>query len=86
MNKDEKFYIGSIEFTYNKFSSLEGKTVISYDSDKFCISASKTGIVIAGTIELFGTSMLDDFAKLISEAWTDYSLLKPKLTMSKTEH
>ncbi len=81
--------VGDKEFTRTKFSSMEGHTVVAFDvegDDLFLLSARPRGLELEGKFELTTEQELQDFAKLISEAWSEHRKLKPKLVQTLSGH
>lgn len=77
-----------MKFLRTKFDSLDGKTVVALTSedDKFQLKASRSGVMINGELEIEGMQELDQFAKLLSDAWKEHLRLKPKLQSSLSGH
>lgn len=79
--------VGQKEFTRTKYSALDGQTVIRYqEPDEFHLEARPYGLTITGNFVLETETQLQEFAKLLSEAWQDRRNLKPKLYNSVSGH
>jgi len=72
-----------LRFRRVKKSALTGETVVRYSvpSVNFMITASKAGLAFTGEGEVMLTDQKDlqEFAKVMSEAWADHRKLVPNL-------
>lgn len=82
-----------MKISKKKISALSGETQSVFTDtsetahlvDPFKITASKFGIKIEGKSMYFSElSELEDLAQLISQAWEEYTALKPKIEIAKT--
>lgn len=78
-----------MKFVREKGDSLMGKTVVRHTlTDEnggkadFYLEASRTGLVVKGNMEITTQSDLQEYAKTVSDAWTDHRKLVPKITKS----
>lgn len=80
--------VGNQKFVKTKFDALDGKTVVAYTTEDsaFAIKASKAGVSFQGELTIEDQSELQQFAKLLSDAWTDHRKLVPKLSTTLSGH
>lgn len=77
------------KFNKRKESSLLGHTVVLYEhaggkdvstSDPFIIEASQFGVSMSGESPLLeNRSDLEEYARIVSDAWLDHLALRPKI-------
>jgi hypothetical protein len=77
--------IGDWVFDIEKRSSLAGHTEVVLRFGNFLISCSPFGVAFSGTFMVYGDQM-KAYAELMGYAFTEHNKLKPKLTLSTTEH
>lgn len=87
----EKFY--GVQVSKAKFDGLDGRTTVTYTENNasdnpFKITCTAQGITLSGKMEKVLTSNdeLQDFARLIAEAWKDHTRLKPRIITSVTDN
>lgn len=75
-------------FTRTKFEGLDGKVIVAFtaEDDSFSLQASKMGVEIKGTFLVDGEPELQQFAKLMSDAWSEHRRLKPRIETSLSGH
>lgn len=80
--------VGEQKIIVTKFDSLDGKTVVGFTSEdsSFSMRASRQGVEVQGVIVLTSQSELQEFAKLMSDAWTQHRKLMPNLTTNLAGH
>ena len=63
-----------------KYSHLIGDTVVDYETEGgFIVRAGPGGVSFQGEFILNSMDDLDDFAKVLSNAWKSHQSLKPKV-------
>ena len=85
-------YFG-VSFLVSKYSALDGHTTVCFEEqsgeDKaFKVMVNQSGLWFTGTLhkKISNQAELQDFAKLISVAWTEHEKLAPKLTKTLSGH
>lgn len=85
--------VGSVKFIVTKFTGLDGRVVVAFTEDRagvdaFTIKINPEGMWFTGTSEMKITTEaeLQDFAKMISNIWSEQRKLRPKLTTSLAGH
>jgi hypothetical protein len=76
------------KFTRTKYSSLEGHTVVAHTSpdEQFQLKADKAGLTLNGMFCIESEEDLQEFAKVMSDAWSDRRKLKVKLAKTISGH
>lgn len=79
-------YFGT-KFYKDKFTRLDGLTVVSWVEDAvvatpFTVCADRTGVNFKGTLKepISDKKQLNDFARLIADAWKEHVKLAPKVS------
>jgi hypothetical protein len=69
-----------MKFHRRKESSLLGHTVVIYELGKFQMEASQFGVSLHGESPLLeNMADLQEFARVMSDAWKDHLSLKPEI-------
>lgn len=81
-----EFYFG-VKFNKDKYTRLDGTTVFTFTADEieaqpFRITCDRGGINFSGTLKrpLGRRHDLNEFAKLITDAWAEHLKLAPKIS------
>lgn len=85
-------YIG-IKFNKDKFSALDGKTKVTFTTNsmetgkEFVVEASSAGICFRGESPVISDrEQLNEFARLVGDAYTEHRKLVPKIVTSPSGH
>lgn len=79
--------VGQAVFKKSKYDALDGKVTVSFASDgNFMLKASKMGLEFVGEFLLQDEKELQQFAQLVSLAWTERLKLKPKFYKTLSGH
>lgn len=80
--------IGKQKFVKTKYDSLDGKVIVAYTTEDsaFSMKASRAGVTFQGELTLESQAELQEFAKLLSDVWTDHRKLVPKLSSTLSGH
>lgn len=80
--------VGNQKFVKTKYDALDGKVIVAYTTEDsaFTIKASRAGVSFQGELMIEDMGGLQQFAKLMSDAWTDHRKLVPKLSTTLSGH
>lgn len=81
------------DFSFSKFSGLDGYTTVSYIEQSgaphpFTVEVKQTGLTVKGQMAMPISTLdeLNDFARLIGEAWGEHRKLCPKIVTNAAGH
>lgn len=82
-----KEYFGH-KFEVTKFSSIaDGRTKVRYSTTNFYAEADQAGVIFNGVTPLIGShSELQDYARFVSDVWTEHMRLAPKIETNLAGH
>lgn len=77
-------------FAYDKYDGLDGKTKISLvtinEPQTFSSISDPQGLTLKGEIVIKSEKELQEFARLISDMWSEHRKLAPKILRTTTGH
>lgn len=72
--------VGQKEFVKTKYSALDGKTTVGFGHEDFMVKANVSGVQFQGTFTLEDDVELQNFAKLLAEAWVEHKRMLAAVT------
>ena len=78
-------------FDRNKIVLMDGRPIVYYTHgsiDGFTIAANITGLKFSGTFEMEDVKVMQEFAEIVSDAWTDVLIFRnaKKITLTSSGH
>lgn len=84
--------MGELEFTKCKFSSLDGKTVVTYKTDDDKVQSRADSLGVSFTLNMSATNhegvaaIVHTFGKLLDATYQEHVMLKPKFSQTVSGH
>lgn len=78
-----------MKFVKTKIDGLDGLTKVRFrveGNDEFQLQADRRTVEIQGTLHIGSMPELEAFAQMMSQAWTEHTKLKPKLSTNLSGH
>lgn len=81
----ESYRVGDVDYGYDKFSGLDGRTKVTWSEaeSSFKVVVTMGGVWFEGLMAqpLASNQALQDFARLVSDAWSVHRSLVPKIAV-----
>ena len=81
------------DFLKTKYTAIDNKTIVAFteqsgSAHEFSVKASGQGIWFEGALshKIDNEKELNDFARLIGDAWKEHQKLAPKIVMTAAGH